>query len=133
MRILRLVVLALACLGGSQVAAGPPWPGNDTSGAMMLAGGRGGSHFSGFHHRSSHMGFRHHQGFKSHHHPGVRHHHRNFSGFRRSHGFGKTNSRFFIVDPRFDHRFDHRIRTRGVVIRFNDPNSVMFTSPGFHQ
>ena len=40
MRILRLVVLALACLGGSQVAAGPPWPGNDTSGAMMLAGGR---------------------------------------------------------------------------------------------
>ncbi|GLZ86591.1 hypothetical protein Pres01_26420 [Metapseudomonas resinovorans] len=126
MRILKLLVLLLACFGGSQATAGAPWPSNDTSGAMMLAGGRGGSHFGGFHHRSSHMGVRHH-------HHGFRHHHHNFNRFHSSHGFGKTNSRFFIVDPRFDHRFDHRIRTRGVVIRFNDPNSVMFTSPGFGQ
>src|SRR5690606_10139856 len=87
MRILKLLVLLFACFGGSQATAGPPWPSNDTRDAMTLAGGRGGSHFGGFHHRSSHMGFRHHHhGFKSHHHHGFRHHHHNFNGFHRSHG-----------------------------------------------
>ncbi|MDH4554494.1 hypothetical protein E8F11_04745 [Pseudomonas sp. BN417] len=136
MRILKLLLMVLACLGGGQVMAESPWPTNDTSGAMTLAGGghfKGGHHSKGFGHRHFHGPIRHHHGFNGHPH---RFHH-GFMGH--SHRFGmfhKRHNMFFVDDPRFSrHHHIHRFHDRpsGFVIRFHDSRSGMFTDSDFHR
>ncbi|MDH4608862.1 hypothetical protein [Pseudomonas sp. BN102] len=129
MRILKLLLVFFACLGGGQVMAETPWPGIDTSGAMTLAGG---SHFKG-HHRHSH-------GFMKHHHHGFKFHSHGFKrGFiGHSHRFHHKHHRIFVVeDPRFvRHHHSHRVhsihdRSDGIVIRFHDSRSRMFKGSDF--
>ncbi len=138
MRILKLLLMVLACLGGSQVMAESPWPTKDTSGAMTLAGGGHfkGGHSKGFGHRHFHGPIRHHHGFNGHahrfHHGFMGHSHR-FGMFHKRHGV------FFVDDPRFDgHRHFHHFhgihdRSNGIVIRFHEQRSRMFTDSDFHR
>ncbi|MFC5695192.1 hypothetical protein ACFPU0_06415 [Pseudomonas sp. GCM10022186] len=127
MRILKLLLVLFACLGGGQVMAETPWTSIDTSGAMTLAGG---GHFKG-HHRHGHGFMKHHHGFKKFHSHGFK---RGFVGH--SHRFHHKHHGIFVVkDPRFvRHHHFHGIheRSNGIVIRFHEPRSRMFMGSDFH-
>ncbi|MFC5695321.1 hypothetical protein ACFPU0_07065 [Pseudomonas sp. GCM10022186] len=72
MRILKLLILLLACAVGGQALAQQPWPGTTSnSGETLLAwngGGHGGRHFHKHHHKHfyGHKHFRHHRGYYNH-------------------------------------------------------------------